>query len=73
MRILLLFNNTHAVIKAEHTIAQLGVQHFVKPVPSSISSQCGMCIEIVDLNDEHIIKQAFQKEQIEFRLVTINF
>ena len=43
---LLLFKNTRQVIQAETVISSLGVEAVVRPVPTSITSECGMCLEV---------------------------
>jgi Protein of unknown function (DUF3343). len=49
---ILLFPNVRMVIKAEKFLHQLGKAGMVRPVPTSISSECGMCIEIDDIDSE---------------------
>jgi hypothetical protein len=46
MRHLLLFQSTRAVIKAERIFRKNGLYCKVIPVPRTISSECGMAIEI---------------------------
>ena len=43
---LLLFQSTHDVILAEKALRLEGIPRRVIPVPRSISSQCGMALEI---------------------------
>lgn len=43
---LLLFQSTHDVIISEKALRQRGIPRRVIPVPRSISSQCGMALEI---------------------------
>ncbi|HSA32698.1 MAG TPA: DUF3343 domain-containing protein [bacterium] len=43
--ILFLFESTHAVIAAEKICVGAQIPCAVIPVPRSISSQCGLCIE----------------------------
>lgn len=43
---LLLFETTRNVIKAERLLKQQGLQPRVVPVPRSISSECGMALEV---------------------------
>lgn len=45
-RHLLLFQSTRAVIKAERICKKNGVYCRIIPVPRTISSECGMAIEI---------------------------
>jgi len=51
---ILLFPNVRMVIKAEKFLHQLGKVCMVRPVPTSISSECGMCIEIGNIDPESI-------------------
>lgn len=43
---LVLFHNTNAVIKAEKICVENSIAYQVIPVPTHISSECGMCLEI---------------------------
>jgi hypothetical protein len=43
---LLFFQSTHDVILAEKAIRKEGIPRRVIPVPRSVSSQCGMALEI---------------------------
>jgi hypothetical protein len=52
---LLLFQSTHDVIQAEKVIRQQGIHRRVIPVPRSISSQCGMALEINPDDREKVI------------------
>lgn len=45
-RCLLLFTNTREVIKAERILLRYGVAVRVIPVPRSISSECGMALDL---------------------------
>lgn len=65
MKILLFFQNTHAVIKAEKAINSKGIVYQILPVPTSISSECGMCLEINSI-DYQMIKECLQNEGITF-------
>ena len=47
---LLLFKNVHEVIKSEKIIKCKGFDYQIIPVPSNISSECGMCIIIDETN-----------------------
>ena len=46
MRCLLLFQSTRTVIKAERLCRNHGLSCKVIPVPRTISSECGMAIEL---------------------------
>jgi hypothetical protein len=52
---LLLFQSTHDVILAEKAIRQQGIHRRVIPVPRSVSSQCGMALEIAPEDKEKVI------------------
>ena len=55
-RCLILFRNVHDVIKSEKLISSKGFEYQIMPVPSDISSECGMCIEILKINSIEICK-----------------
>ena len=52
--ILFLFESTHAVIAAEKRCGDAGISCAVIPVPRSISSQCGLCIEAATTDGERL-------------------
>ncbi len=60
---LVLFNSVHDVIKAEKLIKAQGYDYQIVPVPSNISSECGMCIEI---NEEQSLEVSslLEKNQV---------
>ena len=43
---LIIFRSVHDVIKSEKLIKSNGFDYQIIPVPSNISSECGMCIEL---------------------------
>jgi hypothetical protein len=53
---LLLFQSTHDVILAEKALRLAGIPRRVIPVPRSISSQCGMALEITPDHAERAIE-----------------
>jgi hypothetical protein len=53
---LLLFQSTHDVILAEKAIREQGIPRRVIPVPRSISSQCGMALEIALEDREKVVE-----------------
>jgi hypothetical protein len=53
---LLLFQSTHDVILAEKAIRQQGIHRRVIPVPRSVSSQCGMALEIDPADREKVVE-----------------
>lgn len=64
---LVLFNSVHDVIKAEKLIKAKGYDYQIVPVPSNISSECGMCIEI---NNERSIEVSslLEKNQVKHQI-----
>lgn len=64
---LLLFRTTRHVITVEKLIRSRKLPFSVVPVPRSISSECGMAIEI---EDEYIaeVKDIASEKRIEFRV-----
>lgn len=70
MKTLLIFQNTHAVIKAEKVIDTRGIMYQILPVPTSISSECGMCIEI-NSTDHQMIQECLQHEGITFQQIKL--
>ena len=54
-KILVLFQSTHDVIKAERTCLAAKIPVQVIPVPRSISSECGMALEINERAKEKAI------------------
>lgn len=70
MKTLLTFQNTHAVIKAEKVIYGKGIVYQIIPIPTSISSECGMCIEI-NSTDYQIVQECLQHEGIAFQQIKL--
>lgn len=64
-RILLLFQSTRAVIKAERLLNEKDIFCKVIPVPRHISSECGMALEIYP-ESAHAIKHVLDENQIAF-------
>jgi len=52
---LFLFKSTHTVIKAEKCCHQQGIMCNIVPIPRSISTECGMGIEVKKEQVENII------------------
>ena len=48
----LLFENTRAVIQAESQLKAAAVECRVMPVPRAISSECGMCLELMNYDSD---------------------
>jgi Protein of unknown function (DUF3343) len=53
---LLLFRSTHDVIMAEKALRRQGIPRRVIPVPRSVSSQCGMALEIAPEHAEKAVE-----------------
>ena len=62
-RRVLLFRNIHVVIQAEKVILEKGYWYQIIPVPSNISSECGMCIHI-KTNDYKFVKYLLEAKGI---------
>ena len=45
-RFIIVFRSIHDVIKSEKLIKGKGFDYQIVPVPSYLSSECGMCIEV---------------------------
>lgn len=52
-----IFRNARAVIAAETKCRELNIEVSVRAVPESVSSECGLCLEILK-KDINTIKQA---------------
>jgi hypothetical protein len=63
-RHLALFQSTRAVIKAERLCKSHGIRCSIIPVPRTVSSECGMAIEI-DPEKMEILKGICLQEGIE--------
>lgn len=64
---LLLFRSTHDVIRAEKQVKLHNISCKVIPVPRSISSQCGMALEVSD-DDEKRIQEAIEETGVAVQL-----
>jgi hypothetical protein len=64
---LVLFQSTHAVINAEKMCRQEGVQAKVIPVPRSLSSDCGMALDIATDQRERVA-QLLENGRIDFQI-----
>jgi hypothetical protein len=53
-RYVILFDSIHSVIKSEKLIKLMRVDYQIVPVPSNLSTECGMCIEISEISLESI-------------------
>lgn len=45
-RFIIVFKSIHDVIKSERLIKVKGFDYQIVPVPTHLSSECGMCIEV---------------------------
>lgn len=54
---ILLFPNVRMVIKAEKFLLHLDMKAMVRPVPTNITAECGMCLEVNDYDVEAIFVQ----------------
>lgn len=41
-----LFKNVRTVIKVEKILVEAGLNVVIRPVPTNISSECGMCVQV---------------------------
>lgn len=71
MRHLLLFSTTRAVIKAERLLRRNALSCKTIPVPRSISSECGMAVEI-NADDRERCVALLADEGIDCSPVTVN-
>jgi len=61
--IILIFSNIHQVMRAEQVIAGKGYPYRIVPVPSNLSSECGLCIRI-----ESSYKDIVQSDLKDFKI-----
>lgn len=64
---IVLFNNVRTVIKAEKLIRNKHFMCQVRPVPTTITSECGMCLEI-DSNEKDSIIKILSTNNFEFSI-----
>jgi hypothetical protein len=69
-RIVIVFLNIRQVIKADNALRENKILSRIIPVPETISSECGMCIEL-DPVDELKIKSILDNQQLIYRLENI--
>ena len=62
----LLFDSTHAVIKSERLCRSENIPCTIIPVPRTISSNCGMAIELTD-KELPAVEALLGRNRIEFR------
>ncbi len=59
-RFIIIFRGIHDVIKSERLIKEKGFEYQIVPVPSHLSSECGMCIEV---NENRVEETKFELEK----------
>lgn len=47
----ILFPNIHDVLKTEKTLKSKKIEYELVPVPRQLSSDCGVCIKLKDINN----------------------
>ncbi|TCN64500.1 DUF3343 domain-containing protein [Acetobacteroides hydrogenigenes] len=65
---ILLFKNVRAVIEAEKLLVAAGVSVVIRPVPTNISSECGMCIQM-SIEDSNKGCDLLREKEILFQLI----
>ena len=63
-RLVVIFQSTHSAIKAEGLCLQAGISCRTIPVPRQISSDCGIALEIDDVDKEKV-ERLFDKNTID--------
>lgn len=66
--IFFLFQNVRTVIEAERVMVKVGLVVIIRPVPTNISSECGMCIQ-VNHKDMHSGCEILQKNGLMFQQI----
>ncbi len=46
--VFILFYTIHDVLRMEKILKEKGIMHELVPVPRNLSSDCGMCIKLID-------------------------
>lgn len=69
-RTVITFQTVRQVIKADQLLAEQQIISKIIPVPESISSECGMCIETTIENRE-TIQNILSQHQIAYQLFEI--
>lgn len=54
--LIFLFKNVRTVIEAEKRFVEAELQVSIRPVPTNISSECGMCVQIRHEDADHACK-----------------
>ncbi len=67
--LILIFESTHKVIKAEKVLINKHIKHEIIPTPRDISSNCGMSIRIERGIIEPVkLKEILEKNNLEFKI-----
>ncbi len=61
--VFILFHTIHDVLRMEKTLKKQGIRHELVPVPRNLSSDCGMCIKLLD--DVERIRQYLEDFEVE--------
>jgi hypothetical protein len=51
-----LFKNVRTVIKVEKILVEEGLNVVIRPVPTNVSSECGMCVQVSDEDSANACK-----------------
>jgi len=60
-KFILVFRSIHDVIKSERIIKDMSILYQIIPLPSNLSSDCGMCIELEEMNLVQTTQELTQK------------
>lgn len=69
-RLIVVFRSIHDVIKSERLIKDKGFDYQIVPVPTHLSSECGMCIEVNEDSIEQT-KVELDKNSIFYNIYSI--
>ena len=67
-----IFRTTRSVIKADAACKEAGIAARVVAVPGSISSECGMCLQIAE-NNLVVFNSLMETLEIEIKIYDYNF
>jgi len=67
--LILIFQSTHHVLKAEKVLLGKGLKIDIIPTPKEVSSDCGMSIRIdPDAFDANMVTSLLEESKIDFKL-----
>jgi hypothetical protein len=67
--LILIFQSTHHVLKAEKIFLGKGLKFDIIPTPKEVSSDCGMSIRInPDVFDANLVTSLLEESKIDFKL-----